>query len=76
MSVAPYKPQEYISSDQALEYVGYTEEQIKQLSAQDRALYDSWTRQANNLVETSLSNYVDQLPLAAGSSELTYVFIA
>lgn len=72
MSTPPYKPQEFISIDEALQYVGYTETQAKQLNAQDRAQYLNWVRQANNLVETSLSNFVDVLPFEAGSKEITY----
>jgi len=72
MSTSPYIPEKYLTTADAFKHFGITEEDQKSISAQERTRYQNWVRSANDLIETSLINYSDQLPLETGSQEFTY----
>ncbi len=72
MSTAPYIPEKYLTTPDAFKYFGITEEEQQNISAEERTRYQNWVRSANDLVETSLINYSEQIPLEVGSQEFTY----
>jgi len=72
MSTQPYIPEKYLTTSDAFKHFGITEEEQQNISAEERTRYQNWVRSANDLVETSLINYTDQIPLEVGSQEFTY----
>lgn len=72
MSTAPYIPEKYLSTADAFKHFGITEEDQKDISAEERTRYQNWVRSGNDLVETSLINFSEQIPLESGSQEFTY----
>jgi len=67
-----YTPLRYITVTEAFDAVGVTKEQQKSVSQADRDQYQSWTKEANTLVESSLFPDADIIPLAEGSKEFTF----
>jgi len=67
-----YVPLKYITVTEALDAVGVTKEQQKTISQSDRDQYQSWTREANTLVESGLFPEANAIPLDEGSKEFTF----
>ncbi len=67
-----YTPLRYITVTEALDAVGVTKEQQKSISQADRDQYQSWTKEANTLIESSLFPDSDIIPLDEGSKEFTF----
>lgn len=76
MSTPPYIPAKYITSSDAFDHLGISEEKQKTISAEERKRYAGWVREANDLVESGLFGASDVIPLAAGSKEFTFAKMA
>jgi len=73
MSVADYVPEKYVTVDDALKHLGWTQQQINDIDAPTKSRYERWVREANNIVEGFLFQYSDAIPLKEGSKELTFI---
>jgi len=71
-SVPPYDPEKYITTAEVFKDFGITEEDQKNISAEERSRYQNWTREGNNNVQTALTKFSDTAELEQGSEELTY----
>ncbi len=70
--MSEYIPAKYITYQDALEHLGFTKVQVNTISEIEKQRYQNWTREANNLVESKLSQFGNTTPLAATSNEYTY----
>ncbi len=67
-----YIPEKYITTADAYDSVGITEEQQKTITAEERKRYQDWVRQANDRIETELFADSDVIPLEKGTPIFTY----
>lgn len=70
--MSEYIPAKYITYQDALEHIGFTKVQINTITEEEKQRYQNWTREANNLVESTLFKVGNTVPLAATSNEFTY----
>ena len=67
-----YEPQKYITPADVFDHLGISEAEQKKLADGNRKKYDSWIKEANSLVNTSLINYTQQIPLIENTEEFYY----
>ena len=70
--MSQYVPEKYATLQDALANLGWTTEQINAISKTDKSRYEDWTREGNNLVETTLFKVGNDTPLLETSKEYAY----
>jgi len=70
--MSEYIPAKYITYQDALEHIGFTKVQINTITETEKQRYQNWTREANNLVESTLFKVGNTTPLSPTSNEYTY----
>lgn len=73
MSLAPYTPGKILTTADVFDLMGISEEKQKTISAEEKKRYQTWVREANNLVETELFPDSDVIPITEGTPLYTYV---
>ena len=72
MSLAPYTPGKILTTADVFDLMGISEEKQKTIAAEEKKRYQTWVREANNLVETELFPDADTIPLTIGTTIFTY----
>jgi len=70
--MSKYIPQKYITTADAFDSQGITEELQKTMPSEERKRYQDWVREANDRVETELFESSDVIPLEEGTTIFTY----
>ena len=71
MSTA-FVPEKYNTLQDSLEHLGWTKVQINEIDEKTKNRYQNWTREGNNLVETTLFKVGNESPLLETSKEYAY----
>ena len=71
--MSTYIPEKYLTTSEAFDHIGISEEKQKTISAEERKRYASWVREANSKVETELFPDFDVIPITANTPLFTYV---
>jgi len=70
--MSQYVPAKYATLQDALLNLGWTTLQINAISKIEKARYQDWVREGNNLVESFLFSLSNDTPLAETSKEFAY----
>ena len=70
--MAAFVPEKYATLQDALEHLGWTKVQINSIDEITKNRYQNWTREGNNLVETTLFKVGNESPLLETSKEYAY----
>ncbi len=70
--MAAFVPEKYVTLQDSLEHLGWTEKQINEIDKFTKNRYQNWVREGNNLVETTLFKVGNESPLLETSKEFAY----
>ena len=71
-NVEDYSSDKYITFEDGLRRLGWSESQIKEISAEDKSKYISWAKEANGNVEAETFIVSDNTPLPKGTPQYTF----
>lgn len=71
--MSTYIPEKYLTTSEAFDHIGISEEKQKTISAEERKRYASWVREGNSKAETELFPDTDIIPIAKGTTLFTYI---
>jgi hypothetical protein len=71
-NIEDYASDKYITLEDALRHVGYSDATISSLPAEVKARFINWTKEANGNVESDTYIVTDGIPLPKGTPQYTF----